>query len=345
MIKLKQLSLQKLYAFMSKKIKIGLFGVGHLGKIHLRCLLELSDVFEFIGFFDPDDKNASEVITQFGVKRFEREESLMDCCDAIDIVTPTPFHFNLAMKAIEKAKDIFIEKPICSTPKEAQEILKAANKMKIKGQVGFVERFNPAFQSLQQQEINPKFIEAHRLSFFNPRGTDVSVVLDLMIHDLDILLKLVDSPIYKIYANGVAVISKTEDIANARIEFENGTVANITASRISMKPMRKFRLFQNDCYISMDFLEKKSEIIRLLDSNDSNRENLMELETGNGKRYLEFTVPESSPVNAIKTELKLFADSIIQDTASSVPLYDGVVALELAHDILAEIEKNRKNQS
>jgi hypothetical protein len=223
--------------------------------------------------------------------------------------------------------------------------LKAADKMKIKGQVGFVERFNPAFQSLNQQKINPKFIEAHRLSFFNPRGTDVSVVLDLMIHDLDILLKLVDSPIYKIYANGVAVISKTEDIANARIEFENGTVANITASRISMKPMRKFRLFQNDCYISMDFLEKKSEIIRLLDSNDSNRENLMELETGSGKRYLEFTVPESSPVNAIKTELKLFADSIIQNTASSVPLYDGVVALELAHDILAEIEKNRKNQS
>jgi predicted dehydrogenase len=198
--------------------------------------------------------------------------------------------------------------------------------------------------SLVGQEIKPKFIEAHRLSVFNPRGTDVSVVLDLMIHDLDILLKLVDAPVYKIYANGVAVLSETEDIANARIEFENGTVANITASRISMKQMRKFRLFQNDAYISMDFLDKKTEIIRLKDSNESGCEDLMELETSTGKKYLEFEMPESSAINAIKTELKLFAESIIQNKETSVPLYDGVIALELAHDILAEIEKNRKIQ-
>jgi predicted dehydrogenase len=329
---------------MSKKIKIGLFGVGHLGKIHLKCLLELKDVFEFIGFYDPDKKISEEVAKTYAVKSFDSEESLLDSCDAVDIVAPTVYHYALAIKAIENSKDIFIEKPICSTPKEANAILKAAKKYGVKGQVGFVERFNPAFLSLVGQEIKPKFIEAHRLSVFNPRGTDVSVVLDLMIHDLDILLKLVDAPVYKIYANGVAVLSETEDIANARIEFENGTVANITASRISMKQMRKFRLFQNDAYISMDFLDKKTEIIRLKDSNESGREDLMELETSTGKKYLEFEMPESSAINAIKTELKLFAESIIQNKETSVPLYDGVIALELAHDILAEIEKNRKIQ-
>ena len=329
---------------MSKKIKIGLFGVGHLGKIHLKCLLELKDVFEFIGFYDPDKKTSEEVAKTFAVKSFDSEESLLASCDAVDIVAPTVYHYALAIKAIENSKDIFIEKPICSTPKEANAILKAAKKYGVKGQVGFVERFNPAFLSLVGQEIKPKFIEAHRLSVFNPRGTDVSVVLDLMIHDLDILLKLVDAPVYKIYANGVAVLSETEDIANARIEFENGTVANITASRISMKQMRKFRLFQNDAYISMDFLDKKTEIIRLKDSNESGREDLMELETSTGKKYLEFEIPESSAINAIKTELKLFAESIIQNKETSVPLYDGVIALELAHDILAEIEKNRKIQ-
>ena len=329
---------------MSKKIKVGLFGVGHLGKIHLKCLLELKDVFEFIGFYDPDKKISEEVAKTYAVKSFDSEESLLDSCDAVDIVAPTVYHYALAIKAIENSKDIFIEKPICSTPKEANAILKAAKKYGVKGQVGFVERFNPAFLSLVGQEIKPKFIEAHRLSVFNPRGTDVSVVLDLMIHDLDILLKLVDAPVYKIYANGVAVLSETEDIANARIEFENGTVANITASRISMKQMRKFRLFQNDAYISMDFLDKKTEIIRLKDSNESGCEDLMELETSSGKKYLEFEMPESSAINAIKTELKLFAESIIQNKETSVPLYDGVIALELAHDILAEIEKNRKIQ-
>jgi predicted dehydrogenase len=336
--------LQKCNVLMSEKIKIGLFGVGHLGKIHLKCLLELHELFEFVGFYDPNSKNAEETVEKFGVKSFESEVELMESCDAVDIVAPTNFHFSLAMNAIESAKHVFIEKPICSTAQEAYKILAAANKMQVKGQVGFVERFNPAFTSLNGQQVSPKFIEAHRMSVFNPRGTDVSVVLDLMIHDLDILLKLVDAPVYKIYANGVAVLSETEDIANARIEFENGTVANITASRISMKPMRKFRLFQQDAYISMDFLDKKTEIIRLLDSNNAGNENLMELETSRGKKYLEFEVPESEPVNAIKTELKLFAESIIQNKETSVPLYDGVVALELAHDILAEIEKNRKNQ-
>jgi predicted dehydrogenase len=330
---------------MSKKIKIGLFGVGHLGQIHLKCLLELNDFFEFIGFYDPDQKKSEEVVEKFAVKSFETEEALLACCDAVDIVAPTAYHYALAIKAIESSKDIFIEKPICSTPQQANAILNAAKKYSVKGQVGFVERFNPAFLSLIGHEINPKFIEAHRLSVFNPRGTDVSVVLDLMIHDLDILLKLVDAPVYKIYANGVAVLSETEDIANARIEFENGTVANITASRISMKQMRKFRLFQNDAYISMDFLAKKTEIIRLKNSNESGREDLMELETPSGKKYLEFEMPESLAINAIKTELKLFAESIIQNKETSVPLYDGVIALELAHDILAEIEKNRKIQN
>lgn len=329
---------------MSAKIKIGLFGVGHLGKIHLRCLQELHHVFELVGFYDPDDSKAEEIISKYAVKRFFSEEALIAASDAVDIVTPTPLHFGIAMKAIENDKHIFIEKPICSTPEEGRKILAAADSRGVKGQVGFVERFNPAFLSIADLEIKPIFIEAHRLSVFNPRGTEVSVVLDLMIHDLDILLKLVNAPVYKIHANGVAIVSKTEDIANARIEFENGTVANITASRISLKNMRKFRLFQRDAYISMDFLDKKAEIIKLYDADIPNAEELMELETADGKKYLEMIIPHTATVNAIKTELELFADAICQNKVESVSLHDGVVALELAYDILSEIKKNRKNQ-
>ncbi len=330
---------------MSTILNIGLFGVGHLGKIHLRCLLELKTVYNIVGFFDPSDQNAAEVVEKYGIRRFLNEDELIAAVDLIDIVTPTSTHFQIALKAIASGKHIFVEKPITSTPEEAQILLKAAQKMGIKGQVGFVERFNPAFLALANEPIKPMFIEAHRLSVYNPRGTDVSVVLDLMIHDLDILLKLVNDKVKSVSANGIAIVSKTEDIANARIEFENGAVANITASRISLKNMRKFRLFQEDAYISLDFLEKKTEIVRLYDTPDPENENLMELDTMNGKKYLELYMPETSAVNAIKSELQLFADSIVNNTEPTVALYDGVIALELAYQILNEIAKGPKKGS
>lgn len=330
---------------MSKILNIGLLGVGHLGKIHLRCLLELNEIYHLVGFYDPDDKKAAEVIEKYGIARFASAEELIAAVDLVDIVTPTPTHFALAQKAIEANKHVFIEKPITSTLTEARQLYELAKEKGVKGQVGFVERFNPAFLSLAAQQIKPMFIEAHRLSVYNPRGTDVSVVLDLMIHDLDILLKLVNSPVSSVSANGVAIVSKTEDIVNARIEFENGAVANITASRISLKNMRKFRLFQSDAYISMDFLEKKTEIVRLYDSADPEKDNLMELDTMLGKRYLELTMPEIVAVNAIKTELQLFAESIINNTIPTVPLYDGVIALELAYKIMDKISAKLKVES
>ncbi len=328
---------------MSEMLKIGLFGVGHLGKIHLRCIQELQSHFQLIGFFDPDDERASDIENNFHIKRFHSEQELMIASDVVDIVTPTPTHYQLAMKAIENGKHIFIEKPITSTPNEARSLLSAAKEKGIKGQIGFVERFNPAFLAIADENIEPMFIEAHRLAGFNPRGTDVSVVLDLMIHDLDIVLKLVNKPVKNVFANGVAIVSSTEDIANARIEFENGAVANITASRISLKNMRKFRLFSPKAYISMDFLDKKTEIISLSDVPNDN--NAMELETALGKKYLKLKMPEIADINAIKEELKLFANAVNYNSEPTVSLQDGVLALELAYIILEEIKNNKTNNS
>lgn len=319
---------------MSKLLKIGVLGVGHLGKIHLKCLLELNETYELVGFFDPNDQEAAKATELYKVHRFDSLAELFAAVDVVDIVSPTPSHFELAMKAVAVGKHIFVEKPITSTLEQAVALEKAAREKGVKGQVGFVERFNPAFLALNGHSIQPMFVEAHRLAIFNPRGTDVSVVLDVMIHDLDILLNLVNSPVKAVKANGVAIVSPEADIANARIEFENGAVANITASRISLKNMRKFRLFQSDAYISLDFLEKKTEIVRLYQTEQPGKENLMELDTYTGKRFLEIDMPETMPVNAIKTELALFAQSILTDSLPTVPLSDGVHALDLAYRIM-----------
>lgn len=325
---------------MSKSLKIGLLGVGHLGKIHLKCLLELVDTYELVGFFDPNDQHAAKAIEMHGIKRFDNIDELLGAVDVVDIVTPTPSHFELGMKAIAAGKHIFVEKPITSTLEQAIALEQAAREKGILGQVGFVERFNPAFLALNGHTIEPMFVEAHRLAVFNPRGTDVSVVLDVMIHDLDILLKLINSPVKAVKANGVAIVSPEADIANARIEFQNGAVANITASRISLKTMRKFRLFQADAYISLDFLEKKTEIVRLYDTLPIDKDNLMELDTYKGKRFLEIEMPEMAAVNAIKTELALFAESILTATTPTVPLSDGVHALDLAYQIMEAMKAN-----
>lgn len=321
-------------------LKIGILGVGHLGKIHVKCINLVADL-ELVGFFDPSDKDAENIIKAHGIKRFDSVEALLDAVDAVDIVTPTVTHFELAKLAIEKGKHVFIEKPITETPEQAATLLKLTEKHKVKVQVGHVERFNPAMLAIDESTLNPMFIEVHRLATFNPRGTDVSVVLDLMIHDLDIILNLVKSPVKSVQATGVSVVSNTPDLSNARIEFENGCVANVTASRLSLKQMRKVRLFQKDGYVSLDFLAKKAEIVRLHDI--EKKESLgdkpvMEIETQKGRKLIQMEMPEVQPVNAIEMELSTFASSIINDTKPKVTLEDGYKALKLAYQISREIE-------
>lgn len=320
-------------------MKIALLGAGHLGKIHLKCI-QATDCWDLVGFYDPNDKNAETAVTQYGAKRFTSLTKLLSECDAVDIVTPTPAHYAMAAKAIRASKHVFLEKPITQTLSQGKSLLQLAKKHGIKGQVGHVERFNPAFTALEGLALNPMFIEGHRLAAFQPRGTEVSVILDLMIHDLDLILHWVKSPVKKVSASGVAVLSNTPDIANARVEFENGCVANLTASRISMKQMRKMRLFQPDHYLSLDFLEKNAQIVRLYDTDAPNlppADQLMEFDTHAGKKWLQLSMPVIEPVNAIQRELEAFHEAIVADKDPVVTLQDGFNALQLAHRILKEI--------
>jgi len=321
-------------------LKVGVFGVGHLGKFHLNNWKEISDV-EVVGFYDPSDDNAAAVSQQYNLKRFTSINKLIDACDVADIVAPTTFHYALCKAAILKSKHVFVEKPLANTMDEAKELLKLAKEANIKFQVGHVERFNPAFLALHNQELSPMFIEVHRLAQFNPRGTDVSVILDLMIHDIDIILKLVNSNVKTMSANGVSVMSDTPDIANVRIEFDNGCVANLTSSRISMKKMRKMRLFQKNAYISIDFLEKKTEITKLKTTEDKNAFTF-DVETNNGKKTIAFYSPKIVDNNAIKMELESFRDAIINNTNTVVSDVDGFRAMEVAHQILEKIGKNNQ---
>lgn len=314
-------------------------GVGHLGKIHMKLLKELSDVYELVGFYDPDPENAAKVEETYGVPAWDDMEALIDAVDAVDIVTPTLHHHHCAKTALKKFKHVFIEKPVTHTLEEAKSLMGLVREAGVKVQVGHVERYNPAFLSLRGMDLHPMFIEVHRLAQWNPRGIDVSVVLDLMIHDLDIVLSLVDSGVKKVSASGVAVISDTPDIANARIEFNNGCVANLTASRISLKNMRKMRIFQRDTYLTIDFLDKKTEIFSISDEpNDPDSPLQLEFDAGNKKRFLSYQAPEVAPVNSIKMELQEFADAINNDTPSKVPLEEAAAALETAYLILDKIK-------
>ena len=315
-------------------LKAGVLGAGHLGKIHLRLLQE-SEKFELVGFFDPFTENAEKVAKEFGYKLFDSIEELIAAVEVVDIVTPTLSHFECAKKAIEKGRHIFIEKPITKTVLEAEAIKTLASQFHVQGQVGHVERFNPAFTAVKDKIDTPMFIETHRLAEFNPRGTDVPVVLDLMIHDIDIILSVVNSKVKNVHANGISVISETPDIANARIEFENGCVANLTASRISMKNMRKSRFFQKDAYISVDFLEKKSEIVRMKDVPNNPDEFAMILQNAEGvKKQIYFDNPEIENNNAILDELESFADAINNGTRPIVSLRQGAEALRVAQMII-----------
>jgi len=315
-------------------IKAGVLGAGHLGKIHLRLLNE-SDRYELIGFYDPNKKNAQIVSKEKGYKYFDTPEALVKAVDMVDIVTPTLSHHEMAMLSLKHGKQIFIEKPIANNVDEANEVTDFAKANNLLGQVGHVERFNPAFKAAISSITDPMFIESHRLSEFNPRGTDVPVVLDLMIHDIDIVLSLVKSPIKSVSASGVSVISATPDIANARIEFENGCVANLTASRISLKTMRKTRFFQKDAYISVDFLEKKVEIVKMKDVPKELADFAMILQNAEGKKkQIYFENPKIETSNAILEELESFADAIENQTTPIVSLENGTKALEVANMII-----------
>ena len=315
-------------------LKVGVLGAGHLGKIHLK-LLQQSEKYDLVGFFDPDIANGQRVAEEFNYHYFENLDDLIDAVDVVDIVTPTLSHYNCAIKAITKGKHIFIEKPITTTVEEAEQIRLLVSENNLRGQVGHVERFNPAFKAIKSEIKSPMFIETHRLAEFNPRGTDVPVVLDLMIHDIDIILSVVNSPVRNINASGVSVISETPDIANARIEFENGCVANLTASRISLKNMRKSRFFQRDAYISVDFLEKKVEVVKMKDAPKHHGDFDMILQNAEGiKKQIYFENPEIAPNNAILDELETFAEAITTDTTPIVTLRDGTNALKVAHQII-----------
>ncbi|OWK73254.1 oxidoreductase [Flavobacteriaceae bacterium JJC] len=318
-------------------LKAGLVGAGHLGKIHLK-LLNQSEKYELIGFHDADKENGKKLEAEFGYRYFEKFEDLLQEIDMLDIVTPTLYHYDYAIKAIENRKHFFIEKPVTQTLQQAEEILYKCREFGIKAQVGHVERYNPAFIGSKEFINDPMFIEIHRLAEFNPRGTDVSVVLDLMIHDLDILLSIVKSKVKNIHASGVCVVSKSPDIANARIEFENGCVANLTTSRISMKAMRKSRFFQKDAYISVDFLEKKAEVIRMKEAPEHPTDFDMIIENAEGeKNQIIFEYPNIQPNNAILDELESFAEAITENKNVEVSLEDGTEALKVALEIMKMI--------
>jgi predicted dehydrogenase len=322
-------------------LKVGIFGVGHLGKFHLNNWKEISNV-EIVGFFDPNDAAAVEVIEKYQLARFDDAGSLIDKCDAVDIVAPTNFHYQLCAAAIRKGKHVFVEKPLAATMEEARQLVQLAREMNIKFQVGHVERFNPAYLATKDLQMKPMFIEVHRLAQFNPRGTEVSVILDLMIHDIDIILSLVKSEVKSISASGVAVMTDSPDIANVRIEFNNGCVANLTSSRISMKRMRKIRVFQKDAYIGIDFLNKETEVIRLKTPADDNVFSF-DMDTPHGKKTIAIANPLVPEVNAIKMELETFRDAIVNNTPTIVSVVDGYRAMDVAHQILNKIKGTSLN--
>jgi predicted dehydrogenase len=321
-------------------LNVGVFGVGHLGKYHLNNWKEIKGV-KLVGFFDPNNDIAKQVAEEYGLKRFLDEDKLFDACDIIDVVVPTDRHFEVCMRALRKGKHVFVEKPLANTMEEAKALVDVVREANVKMQVGHVERFNPAYLAIKNTPINPMFIEVHRLAQFNPRGTEVSVILDLMIHDIDIVLSMVKSGVKNIQASGVAVMTETPDIANVRIEFNNGCVANLTSSRISMKKMRKMRLFQKDAYIGIDFLEKKTEIIKLKQPNDTNVFSF-DLDTPSGKKTIAVANPEIQQASAIKLELESFVDAIVNNKPTTVSEIDGLLAMEVAHQILEKINANQR---
>ncbi len=327
---------------MTARLKIGVVGAGHLGKIHLKCIQTLSE-YELGGFYDTDIATRGETAKQFETHAFDSIDALIAACDVVDIVTPTIYHFEVAQKAILAGKHIFIEKPLTHTIEEGEKLVALVKQHKLIAQVGHVERFNPAFLAVADMKFAPLFIEAHRLAPFNPRGTDVSVVLDLMIHDIDLVLHIVKSPIKEIHANGAAVVSNTPDICNVRLAFENGSFANLTASRISFKQMRKMRVFQRNAYMSLDFFEKTAQVIHLFDEEtvkvltDAERDTLLSFDNNGIKKWVRIDMPDVPTVNAIALELQTLAHSILENKPVRVTIDSAFEALKVAHRIIEAI--------
>lgn len=324
-------------------LKVGIIGTGHLGKLHTKLFKEITNC-ELIGIHDIDEAKLNSVSQEFTVAPFSNIDDLLNQVDAVSIVSTTSAHYKIAKKALENGKHVFVEKPITARIDEGEEIVELAKKNGLNMQVGHIERFNPALLSLEKFPLEPTFIQSDRLSQFNLRGTDVAVVHDLMIHDIDIILSLVKSDVKQVNASGVAVVTDNIDIANARIEFTNGTVANVTASRISQKKMRKMRMFQKDAYITLDFTTGVSEIFRLLQPGDPASENLMafgEIGVGEKKKLLVYEQPELKEVNALKYELQLFVNSILEKKEPMVTGADGLKALKVAEEIITKINESR----
>jgi predicted dehydrogenase len=322
-----------------ERIRIGVLGSGHLGRIHVQQLLNVP-AFEVVGTFDPHPEKRAAITAEFGVPGFDSAEELLAQVDAIDIVTPTVAHHRLAKQALEMGLHAFIEKPVTVTVEEAEDLLRIASARGCVVQVGHVERFNPAFQAALPFFGEPMFIEGHRLAQWNPRGTDVSVVLDLMIHDIDLILHVVKSPVRSVQASGVAVVSDTPDICNARIAFANGCVANLTASRISLKNMRKSRFFQRDAYISVDMLDKVAEVVRMrpVEGDADPFAVTIDLGEGKGKREISFEKPAVPAINAIREELASFAGSIRGGSPPRVTLAEATEALRTALAVLQSMD-------
>ena len=327
---------------MGSQLRIGVLGTGHLGKIHLKCLNGVSE-YDLIGFHDPDPYVQEKVSAEFKLTHFDSVDELIANVDVLDIVAPTPHHHELMRKGLESGCHVFVEKPVTETVAQARELKALSEERNLKIQIGHVERFNPAFKVAREWNPKPMFIEGHRLAMFNPRGTDVSVVHDLMIHDLDIVRDLIPGEIVSIQANGVSVVSEQHDICNARITFDNGAVANLTASRISLKNMRKLRFFQRDAYMSIDFLEKEAELVRMFDEQPAASGGFQIPVSFQGKtRWIQRLKPEVPELNAIQTELQRFAQAIQQDDSPDVTIDDGIASLEAAEKILDAIDESTK---
>jgi len=326
------------------KLKVGVIGTGHLGSLHAKMFAQI-ETAQLMGVYDLDRSKAERVAAENQTTSFARLGDLLSAVEAVSIATATKSHFDVAGLALQQGLHTFIEKPITETIEQARSLVELAEKKKLKLQVGHIERFNPAILALEHLKLQPLFIESHRLAQFNPRGSDVAVVLDLMIHDIDLILSLVRSPVARIDANGVAVVSGSEDIANARLQFENGCVANVTASRISQNKMRKMRLFQHDAYISIDFSQGLAEVFRLVDENDSGVKPTMmlgKIDQGERKRIIVYEQPEVKEVNALKYELELFVKSVQEDVEPPVTGRDGLQALEVAQEILKKISDSSR---
>jgi len=327
-------------------LKVGVVGVGHLGQHHARKFQTIENC-QMVGIYDAKPERAAEISEKLGVKSFASYDELLDAVDAIDIAATTTYHYALAKPALLKGKHIFLEKPITSELSQAQELMELAKAQNLKIQVGHIERFNPVILAVEEQIKDPMFIESHRLSTFHHRGTDVPVVLDLMIHDIDLILDFVKSPIKQIHASGIGILTPSIDIANARLEFQNGAIANVTSSRVSLKQERKIRFFQKDAYFSMDFVAKQVTIVR---KSPNILTLLPRIMAGDPSLKAEELVDTQlltvadSPKDALQMELESFVDSILQDKKPVVDGEAGSRALSVALEIISIINSQLKNK-